>query len=317
MATHAHDGHPDALEVTVPVATVWTRPDAPRDVDAPATAAEPDVSAWTGAMDAAVRKDLNGRTLTQLLMGEAVRVLERSGDWVRVAALGQASSAHPTGYPGWMRCEHLGSPVQRTTGPTAVVMTRTAVCELEDGSKTELSFGTALWVASVDEETAAVLLPGGRVGSVPLDHLRLAHERQQPAFGADDVLGTAAQFLGLRYLWGGTSAWGLDCSGLVHLVFRAFGVALPRDAFDQAAHVDPVPLDDVRPGDLYFFARPGQRVYHVGFASRPFDGEGRRWMLHAPETGEFIEDAPMAPHRLDTLVTAGRVRKPDAGRAAR
>ncbi len=317
MGRHPLFGHPDVHEVCVPVATVWTGPDAPRAIDAPALATVPDLAAWTGTMDATVRLGLKGRTLTQLLLGEAVLVLEERGDWVRVVALLQSSSAHETGYPGWMRREHLAAPVPRTTGPAAYVMTRTGTCELDDGTRLELSFGTALWVESVSEEAATVLLPGDRRGTVALEHLRLAHKKQQPAYGADDLLDAASQFLGLRYLWGGTSTWGLDCSGLVHLVFRAFGVVLPRDAFDQAAKVRPVPLDEVRPGDLYFFARPGEKVYHVGFVSRPVGADGVRWMLHAPETGELLEDCPMAPHRLDTLVSAGRVRKPNAGQVPR
>jgi hypothetical protein len=317
MGSHPLFGHPDVYEVCVPVATVWTRPDAPREIDAPALAAVPDVATWTASMDATVRQDLNGRTLTQLLLGEAVQVLGEHSDWVRVVAVLQSSSAHKTGYPGWMRREHLASPVLRETGPSAFVMTRTGSCEVDDGTRLELSFGTALWVESVSLDAAEVRLPGGRRGSIALDQLRLAHKKQQPVYGADDLLDAAAAFLGLRYLWGGTSAWGLDCSGLVHLVFRAFGVALPRDAFDQAAEVVPVPLDEVRPGDLYFFARPGQKIYHVGFASRPVGADGVRWMLHAPETGEFLEDCPMAQHRLDTLVSAGRVRKPNTGQAPR
>jgi hypothetical protein len=317
MGRHPLFGHPDVYEVCVPVATVWTRPDAPREIDAPALETVPDLVAWTGVMDAAVRQELNGRTLTQLLLGEAVQVLEEQGAWVRVVALVQSSSAHDTGYPGWMRREHLAAPVLRETGPAAFVMTRTGVCEVDDGTRLDLSFGTGLWVDSVDLDAATVLLPGKRRGRISLENLRLAHKKQQPVYGADDLLDAASQFLGLRYLWGGTSAWGLDCSGLVHLAFRAFGVSVPRDAFDQAAAVTPVPLDEVRPGDLYFFARPGQKIYHVGFVSRAVGEDGIRWMLHAPETGEFLEDCPMAPHRLQTLVSAGRVRKPNAGQVPR
>lgn len=317
MSTHPLPGHPDVREVCVPVATLWTSPDAPREIDGPAVAARPDLVAWTSAMDAAVRQDLNGRMVTQLVMGEPVLVLEERGGWLRVAALMQPSSAHDTGYPGWIRREHLDGPVPRSTGPTAFVMTRTAHCDLDDGGSEDLSFGTALWVEALSDGAATVQLPSGRHGHIPLDHLRLAHKRQQPVYGADDLLDAAAQFLGLRYLWGGTSAWGMDCSGLVHLVFRAFGVKLPRDAFDQAEAVEPVPLDRVEPGDLYFFARPGRRVSHVGFASRRTGADGVRWMLHAPETGEFLEERPMTRHRGDTLVSAGRVRKPDTGQVPR
>ncbi|NUR05582.1 MAG: C40 family peptidase [Nocardioidaceae bacterium] len=125
------------------------------------------------------------------------------------------------------------------------------------------------------------------------------------------ALDVARRFLGLRYLWGGTSDAGVDCSGLVHRSWRALGTVLPRDAHDQATAVRPVPLAEVRPGDLYFFARPGAKVYHVGFVTRPVADDGTRWMLHAPETGDpYVEDAPLAPHRRDTLVSAGRVEVP-------
>ena len=300
-------GDPSMREVTVPVATLWRSPDAPRDVDEPAVRDVPDVAAWADAMDREVRLGLHGRTETQLLMGEPARVLEERDGWSRVAALHQASSVHEDGYRGWVRSAHLGDPVPLWRGASATVTSPTAVCEVDEGTL-PLSFGTLLWLAGVGEGTATLHLPDGRRGIVRLDDLRLGHKGQQPLFGDDDVLAAAARFLGLRYLWGGTSAWGLDCSGLVHLVLRSLGVLLPRDAHDQVDAVEPVPLDDVRPGDLYFFARPGRRVYHVGFVTSPVAADGTRWMLHAPEGGELIENAPLAPHRVETLVSAGRVR---------
>jgi gamma-D-glutamyl-L-lysine dipeptidyl-peptidase len=299
-------------EVDVPVTTMWRSPDAPRDVDEAAVRDLPDVAAWADSMDKEVRLGLHGRTETQLLLGEPVEVLEETDGWARVLAPWQRSSQDERGYPGWVRRAHLASPVPVQEGEVATVVTRSAPCSVE-GAALELSFGTTLRVHSADEEAATVWLPGDRSGVVVLDALRITRERQQQVHRTDDVLNAAAQFLGVRYLWGGTSAWGLDCSGLVHLTFRSFGVLLPRDAHDQAAYVEPVPLDDVRPGDLYFFARPGEAVYHVGFVTRPVAADGTRWMLHAPEGGELIEDAPLAPHRVETLVSAGRVGRPDAG----
>ena len=311
---HPLFGDPSMREVRVPVATLWRSPDSPRDADEPAVRDHPDVAAWAAAMDAETRLGLHGRTESQLLLGEPARVLEEQDGWSRVTAPYQESSAHDTGYTGWVRSAHLGAAVPVRRGGWAVVVTPSAPCEV-DGTTVELSFGTLLWVAGLDEEHATLLLPDDRRGVVSLDHLRLGHKRQQPVYGPDDVLAAASQFLGLRYLWGGTSGWGLDCSGLVHLTLRSLGALLPRDAHDQAdcAAVEPVPLDDVRPGDLYFFARPGRRVYHVGFVTSPVAADGTRWMLHAPEGGELIENAPLAPHRVETLVSAGRVRKGNAG----
>jgi gamma-D-glutamyl-L-lysine dipeptidyl-peptidase len=310
MAEHPLHGDPDVFEVQVPVATLWTGPGAPRDVDGAAVLDEPDVAAWTAGMDADVRKGLDGRTLTQLLMGEGVQVLEEQGEWARVAALLQPSSRDPRGYPGWVRRAHLGAPVMRTEGATAYVMARNAVCDSDDGTKHELSFGTALWVDAVGEDTLRVLLPGGGTAAISSADVRLSRKVERPSYGPRDILRSARQFLGMRYLWGGTSGWGLDCSGLVHLAYRAHGVVVARDAFDQAENVEPVPLDEVEPGDLYFFARPDERIYHVGFATRRVADDGTRWMLHAPESGEFIEDAPMAPHRVASLVSAGRIAPP-------
>jgi cell wall-associated NlpC family hydrolase len=310
-APHPLDGHEGLREVGVTAATVWTSPDAPRDVDAAAVADRPDLAAWTAAMDAQARLGLHGRTLTQLLLGEPALVLEESEGWSRVAGLHQKSSGHDHGYPGWVRTAHLATPVGRTTGPSAYVTAATATCLLDGGEQLEVSCGTALWVDDTVPGSAAsvgVLLPGARRGALPRSAVRLSHKEDAAGFTPEDLLATARRFLGLRYLWGGTSGWGLDCSGLVHLTYRTHGTLVPRDAFDQAEAVEPVPLDEVLPGDLYFFARPGERVYHVGFATRRPEPGGDRWMLHAPEGGELVEDAPMAADRVAKLVSAGRFR---------
>lgn len=112
----------------------------------------------------------------------------------------------------------------------------------------------------------------------------------------------ARRYLGLRYLWGGLSPYGLDCSGLVHLSFREAGLVVPRDAYAQHLASSAVPLGAEEPGDLYFFASDDGRVTHVGFVTGP----GR--MLHAPE-GAHVEDVALADDRRATLIAAGRLTK--------
>ncbi len=115
------------------------------------------------------------------------------------------------------------------------------------------------------------------------------------------ALAVARGFLGTPHRWGGLGGSGVDCSGLVHLAFRATGTRMPRDAHDQHAVVPSIPLSETRPGDLWFFARPGAGVHHVGFVA----GDGT--VLHAPEPGREVVEEPLAPQRRATLVGAGRV----------
>lgn len=114
----------------------------------------------------------------------------------------------------------------------------------------------------------------------------------------------AREHLGLSYLWGGVTPLGFDCSGLVHHTWRRFGHVVPRDSWAMAQAADPVPLDAVRPGDLYFFARGGRRIHHVGIVVSPGA------MIHASETGEVVVEEALGPDRLDTLVAAGRLVAP-------
>ncbi|MEU4294493.1 C40 family peptidase [Kribbella sp. NPDC026596] len=279
----------------VPVSTVWTAPDAPRDIDSPAIAAQPDVAAWAKSMDAETRLGLHGRTLTQLLFAEPVLVRSERDGWSEVVAPWQPSSQDELGYPGWVPSSHLGELPGSATAPVAIAVP-TAVLQPEPGRGAvgELSFGTVLASVEHADGYTRVATPDGSAW-LPDDVLRSVEE---PAT-VEDRLRLGAQFLGLEYLWGGTSAYGLDCSGLIHTVCRVLGVRIPRDAHDQADALENIPVDDARPGDLYFFARPGKQVHHVGFVSPT-------GMLHASETGKRLEDEPVSDERRATLVTAAR-----------
>lgn len=113
-------------------------------------------------------------------------------------------------------------------------------------------------------------------------------------------LTAARSMTGVAYLWGGATSYGVDCSGLVLAAARAVGVQVPRDADDQFRASMKVPIADVRPGDLYFFAHPGKGAHHVGIVTRP------GWMLNAPSTGTRVREERITGARRATLAGAGR-----------
>jgi hypothetical protein len=125
------------------------------------------------------------------------------------------------------------------------------------------------------------------------------------------VVATAEQHLGVPYRWGGTDpATGLDCSGLVQLVFREHGISVPRTAAQQATvGTEVASLEQARPGDLVVL----EHGTHIGI----YVGDGK--MLHAPKAGDVVKvskvwETPMTIRRL--VGTAGAASGPGAPGAA-
>jgi gamma-D-glutamyl-L-lysine dipeptidyl-peptidase len=176
------------------------------------------------------------------------------------------------------------------------------------------------WVKVVAlEQPAAKLDPRGYPGWLPLAQLGPTAQRMPAApvgSGPDDrspvpvsslaalSLTAARQLIGVPYVWGGLTPHGIDCSGLVRFVWRQLGVTLPRDADDQAGATAPVAFGDEAPGDLYFFARPGRHIHHVGIVAGP------RRMVHACYTQRRVVEEELPPARAATLVAARRVPPP-------
>jgi cell wall-associated NlpC family hydrolase len=113
-----------------------------------------------------------------------------------------------------------------------------------------------------------------------------------PASTAGSPVEVARRYLGVPYVFGGSNpATGLDCSGLVQLVFRQLGVTLPRTAQLQYEATAPVAQDQLQPGDLVFFARtytdPRDWITHVGI----YIGGGLQ--INAPTEGQVVSIQPV------------------------
>lgn len=217
--------------------------------------------------------------VSQALYGSGVVVLDVREGWVKVRM--------PDEYTGWVpeaSLRRLKADERPYAAAERVVQVENLFANLyrePDVTKHQpllvVPFETRLEVIGEPETENGrwlqVRLPDGRPawlqrGDVTFDPKPLA---------INEVIALGKRFLGLPYLWGGTSSFGYDCSGFVQRLYRRRGVVIPRDTGPQARWEGfaPVKRKSLRPGDLLFFGKSPDRISHAGL----YIGRGK--FLHA------------------------------------
>jgi cell wall-associated NlpC family hydrolase len=138
---------------------------------------------------------------------------------------------------------------------------------------TRVPGGTAVTVDGSEGEWRHIALAGGHCGWAPAAALRpFSALPEGEAARRAQMMADATLFVGVPYLWGGCSAWGIDCSGFAQLIHRLAGITLPRDADMQFAAGKPVEYP-YQPGDLLFFSetRDVRRITHVAISRGGWD----------------------------------------------
>lgn len=213
------------------------------------------------------KPDATVDVVTQAIVGTTLTIEESSAGWHYVRL--------PDRYHGWIEARHVRqyAPYESpyaSTGPVAEIQSLLAFLHRQPDNTSlapalQVPIGTRLEVAEEREERVRVVLPDSanlwlRRGDVVL----LEYNSPRPRGTVQQIIATAKRFLGLPYMWGGTTPLGVDCSGFVQLAHHLHGVFLLRDANIQYTQADllPVEREDLKPGDLVFFGR--QAITHVG-----------------------------------------------------
>ncbi|HEX9695065.1 MAG TPA: C40 family peptidase [Actinomycetota bacterium] len=293
----------DEASVAVAVLTAWGSAGAARTVDAPALENPVRYISWLAAMTTAQRRALSPtRVNTSVLYGERILITGVKGDWLKIAVPSQKSPWDARGYPGWVPARQLSPKRVPDAQRLVTVIAKTTWLADAAGKRVlEVGYATRLPLVAEHGDRVEAWSPGP--GTVFLSAADVSvHDASRPAQPktVESVLADARRFLGLPYLWDGSSAWGFDCSGITYQVYRTHGVLLPRDSFGQVTVGRKIERrDDLLPGDLIFFATNG-RVHHVGFFL------GGDAMLHAPRTGKTVEIVTLAESGLDHEFAGGR-----------
>jgi cell wall-associated NlpC family hydrolase len=261
------------------------------------------------------RPDHPAEMATQAILGTPLRVLKKEqGGWFYVQT--------PDDYLGWtddrivLMTEAEFAAWRRL--PKVIITTEFTFArekpEAASQAVSDLVAGCLLAFKGDARGFFEVGYPDGRTGFVRKEEaVPYAQWLERAQATPETIVATARRFFGVPYLWGGTSAKGMDCSGFTKTVYFLNGLLLPRDASQQVIVGDLVDTAgdvDLRPGDLLFFgfkATPErrERVTHVAISL------GGKRFIHA--SGEVRinsldpKDTDYSEFREETFLRAKRM----------
>ncbi|MDP4221831.1 MAG: C40 family peptidase [Bacteroidota bacterium] len=210
--------------------------------------------------------------VSQALMGTPVKILKKEGDWFNVQT--------PDMYLGWVDTDAIESKTLKEfsrwkASSRLFYIKKTGDIHADQLSARQVSdiiVGCIIELAGESGNLYSVVLPDGRKGFINKGDV-IPFEKLSPEtyLTAENLRNSAESFMGIPYLWGGTSSKGFDCSGFVKTVYFLNGMILSRDASQQFLHGTRIRRsfypDSLKTGDLLFFGsskngRP--RATHVG-----------------------------------------------------
>ena len=212
--------------------------------------------------------------VSQLLFNELYEVMDSKPEWVLI-------KTEADRYEGWIQAKQLHEIGEdeflRLRGATPL-FTQKPVVEFKGKF---LSLGTPLFEPHPDASAAPT------------------------AFQPEMMVEHAKKLLDTPYLWGGRTAFGIDCSGFVQLCARMAGKFLPRDASQQVQEGELVYfLPEIQSGDLAFFGNEEGRIVHVGImldTERIIHASGKVRIDYLDQTGIFNKERNEHTHRLQVI----------------
>ena len=212
--------------------------------------------------------------VSQLLFNELYEVIEEKPEWVHLVT----ATDH---YEGWIQAKQhhgISDDEYNVLKDRTLYFTQKSIVEF--GGKF-LSLGTPLFEPHPDAlEAPAVFSP-----QLMVDY--------------------AKELLEAPYLWGGRTAFGIDCSGFVQLCARMAGKMLPRDASQQVQEGELVYfLPEIQPGDLAFFCNEEGHITHVGMmldTEHIIHASGKVRIDYLDQTGIFNKERNEHTHRLQVI----------------
>lgn len=262
---------------------------------------------------------------TQILFGESFEALEYTPGWYRI-------KCHFDGYEGWIDEKLLTkleeSEVESWIKGSGMVVNKpyVEVIREPDSSAMLISAGSRVvfngeernavrignseffWQENLPEKKGDTNMKSGVSNlqkSINNIHGEFHSASYVNKFCTEEIETVAKGFLNSPYLWGGRSFYGIDCSGLVQVVYKIVGICLPRNASQQIEKGETVSfVEEAKTGDLAFFDDEEGRIIHVGICL------GQGLILHASgcvridtldHQGIYNKERRLYSHRLRAI----------------
>lgn len=240
-----------------------------------------------------VRKEADHRAenITQLLFGEVFEIIESKDNWHFIKQVFDA-------YQGWIDNTELkllsGEKAQEMIKQIPVYSAGFFQQVSYETNRQTIGFGSSLpfW--------------NGKTFKIGEEEFFLKGEviQADPSYPNEFLIERAKLLLGVPYLWGGRTTFGIDCSGFVQSIFKLADVKLPRDAYQQKEMGIEVKLTDAVCGDLAFFINEVGRTSHVGLLidnKHIIHASGKVRIDKLDEKGIFNAERAKYTHKLELV----------------
>lgn len=258
--------------------------------------------------------DHSSELVSQAILGTPVLILKKVKSWILIQT--------PDKYISWTEASSIRSMTrveltERNKSERVIYLESTGWLynSISDNSGVigDLVGGSIIEKIGESNGYVNLILPDGRKGFVKKQHVMdLDSWKNAVNCTGENVCKVAMTFLGLPYLWGGSSTKGVDCSGFVQAVFFRNGLILSRDASLQALYGSTLDITDgysrLNEGDLLFFGSKNNgnpRITHVAIylGNKEYINSSGRVLINSLDSTKIN----YSDYRLNTLVSARRI----------
>lgn len=253
----------------------------------------------SGNLNVRAEASASGKIVGKMTQYAACEILGTEGEWTKI------SSGEVEGY---VKSEFLitGTQAEEIAKEQIATVAKVETSTLRVRKEASTDSAVISQVGEGEELTVVEALDGwykvevdNEEGYISADYvnvyetLKTAHTLEELRYGSGvsdarvDLVSYALQFVGNRYVWGGTSLTnGVDCSGFTMKIYEKYGIYLPHSSKAQPSYGTKISASEAKPGDLFFYGS-GKSINHVGI----YIGNGQIVHASGRKTGIKISNA--------------------------